>query len=293
MVNSMTGFGAACGQVQGVEFTVELRSVNNRYLKVSHRLPEGLHVLETPIEAKVRDRIHRGTVSVAVRMKVPDEQAVYRVNRSALNSYLDQLREAELDANPQLRVDLAALLQLPGVCVPPPLEELAEKTADGLLGLLGEALDALERMRQTEGRSIAEDLTTQAERINELLDVIASRTDEVVKLYHERLTQRVGELAAQAKLHLDGETLAREVALFAERSDIAEELSRLRAHLVEFRKLLDGDEAVGRKLDFMAQEMLREANTIASKASDADIARKVVDIKTAIDRIKEQAANVE
>lgn len=293
MLSSMTGFGSACGQVEGVEFTVELRSVNNRYLKVSHRLPEGLHVLESPIEAKVRDRIHRGTVSVAVRMKVPDDQAVYRVNRSALNSYLDQLHEAELEANPQLRVDLAAILQLPGVCVPPPIEELAEKTADGLLALLDEALDALGQMRRTEGKTIVADLTAQADRISELLEIIASRTDEVVKLYHERLTQRVGELTAQAKLHLDGETLAREVALFAERSDIAEEISRLRAHLGEFRKLLDGDEAVGRKLDFMAQEMLREANTIASKASDADIARQVVDIKTAVDRIKEQAANVE
>lgn len=293
MLTSMTGFGSAGGNVEGVEFSVEIRSVNNRYLKVAHRLPDGLQTLESDIEARIRRAVHRGTVSVAVRMKVPDDQAVYRVNQAALNSYLLQLREAELEANPQLRVDLAAVLQLPGVCVPPPIEELAEKTSAGLIDLVGTALENLQTMRRREGQTVLDDLQQQAGTIGTLLASIASRTDEVVKLYHDRLAQRVEELAAQAKLTLDSETLAREVAIFAERSDIAEELSRLRAHLAEFNKLLDAAEPVGRKLDFMAQEMLREANTIASKASDADIARQVVDIKTAIDRIKEQAANVE
>ncbi len=149
------------------------------------------------------------------------------------------------------------------------------------------------KMRAREGKVIVKDLQTNSEVIEQNLNEIAQRTDDVLKLYHEKLQTRVNELLSQAKLNINEETLAREVAIFAERSDIAEEISRLTMHLKEFRLVCQADEPMGRKLDFMSQEMLREANTIASKCSDADIAHKVVNIKTAIDRIKEQAANVE
>jgi len=289
----MTGFGTSAGTVQGVEYDVEVRSVNNRYLKISMRTPESLQPLEAKIEQKIRGRLQRGTVNIAVRMKVPDEESVYKVNSTALNSYLDQIRLLEMDANPILRLDIGALLQLPGVCQPPRLEELAAKTADGLLALIEEALDKLMEMRTREGQAIISDLETHAGIIEQNLSEISQRTGDVLKLYHEKLQTRVDELLSQAKLNINEETLAREVAIFAERSDIAEEVSRLTMHLKEFRNVCQADEPMGRKLDFMSQEMLREANTIASKGSDADIAHKVVNIKTAIDRIKEQAANVE
>jgi uncharacterized protein (TIGR00255 family) len=293
MLKSMTGFGTASGRVDGVEYTVEVRSVNNRYAKIALRLPESLQSLESRIEQEIRSRVNRGSISLAVRMKLPDDQAAYRVNAAALSSYLDQLRPLEIEANPMLRLDLGSLLQLPGVCEPPPLDQIAEKTADGLLALIDEALEELIQMRRREGEALAEDLLVNADKIETELAGIAARAGDVVKLYHEKLAARVEELTRQAKIRLDEETLAREVAIFAERSDIAEELSRLGTHVAEFRILCDGEDAVGRKLDFMSQEMLREANTIASKGSDAEIARAVVDIKTAIDRIKEQAANVE
>ncbi|MBN1553912.1 MAG: YicC family protein [Phycisphaerae bacterium] len=293
MLKSMTGFGTASGQVEGVEYSVEIRSVNNRYAKISLRLPESIQSLESRIEQAVRAKVSRGSVSLAVRMKLPEDQAAYRVNAAALASYLDQLRILEIDANPMFRVDLSELLQLPGVCEPPPLEEIAQKTSEGLLALIDLAIDGLIDMRRREGEALAADLLANAEKIQTELKGIAVRAGDVVKLYHEKLAARVEELTSRAKIHIDEETLAREVAIFAERSDIAEELSRLGTHVAEFRGLCETEESVGRKLDFMSQEMLREANTIASKGSDAEIARAVVDIKTAIDRIKEQAANVE
>ncbi len=293
MLRSMTGFGTAGGEVDGVEFSVEARSVNNRYLKLSLRLPDSLQPLETKIDQIVRKQLQRGSVNLAVRMKVSQADAAYRVNTAALTQYLEQLKPLEVEANPLLRLDIASLLQLPGVCQPPAADELAQRVADGLLELIGQAMAAVVAMRLTEGQAIVADLLHNVEIIEQNLTAIAAKAKQVVQLYHDRLAERVAELTAKAKLHLDEETLAREVAIYAERSDIAEEISRLTTHLKEFRKICDADEPMGRKLDFMAQEMLREANTIASKGGDADIARAVVDIKTAIDRIKEQAANLE
>jgi uncharacterized protein (TIGR00255 family) len=293
MLKSMTGFGAASGEVEGVHYAVEVKSVNNRYLKVVLRLPDSLSALEGDIEKQMRQCIGRGSVTLSVRMKLADEQAAYRVNDAVLQSYLEQIRLAETESNPMLRLDLGAVLQLPGVCEPPPLEELAAQTRDGLLDLVVQALDALVAMRVRDGQGTEKDLLAQCETIDRELQDIGSRAGEVVELYHERLRERVEELTRNAKINIDEETLAREVAIFAERSDINEEISRLTAHVEQFREACQDGEQIGRKLDFIAQEMLREANTIASKASDAGIARSVVDIKTAIDRIKEQAANVE
>jgi uncharacterized protein (TIGR00255 family) len=289
----MTGFGASTGLVDGIEFSVEVRSVNNRYLKLSLRLPDSLLPLETKIDQLLRKHLQRGSVSLSVRMKLPQGQGAYRVDTVALGQYLDQLKPLEVEANPLLRLDLASLLQLPGVCQPPAVEELLQRVTEGVLNLVIRAIDALAEMRLTEGRAIVQDLLGNVAIIEKHLAGIADQAKQVVQLYHDRLAERVAELTARAKLHLDEDTLAREVAIYAERSDIAEELSRLSTHLKEFRKICDAAEPMGRKLDFMAQEMLREANTIASKGGDAGIARAVVDIKTAIDRIKEQAANLE
>ena len=293
MVKSMTGFGCASGIVEGVEFTVEVKSVNNRFIKVSMRLPDMLSSLETKIESLVRSNLTRGSVSISVRMKIPDEQAVHSVNSVALESYINQLKPLEVEANPMFRLDLAALLQLPGVCNPPELDNLAEKTSTGLCELAETALAGLVEMRKVEGKSVVADLTKNATLISENLEFIKERSPEVTKHYHDKLKARVDELLTAANLNIDEESLAREVAIFADRSDIAEEISRLTQHLKEFDKMCNSDDPIGRKMDFIAQEMLREANTIASKGSDAQIARAVVDIKTSIDRIKEQAANIE
>ncbi|HOD80892.1 MAG: hypothetical protein BWX88_00608 [Planctomycetes bacterium ADurb.Bin126] len=293
MLQSMTGFGSAQGVIEGVEYAVEVRSVNNRYLKIGIKVPEIWASAESQIEALVRRKLSRGSVTAAVRMRVPDDQAAYQVNSAVLSRYLDQVKLLEVDGDPVLRIDLGVMLQLPGVLEPPPLDQLCERTGEGLLALVGQALDAMMTMRQAEGEAARNDLEKLCGDIERNLKTVIERSPLVVGEYHQRLAQRVSELTAQARLNLEGDTLAREVALFADRCDVAEEISRLSGHLSQFRQAMDTPEPSGRKLDFIAQEMLREANTIASKANDSQIAWAVVDIKTAIDRIKEQVQNVE
>jgi len=293
MLRSMTGYGAASGPVEGVEFAVEIRSVNNRYFKAIVKLPESWSPVETDVEKLLRDRLRRGTVAVTVRMRLPDEQAACRVNTKALAAYLEQLRPVQVEADPMLRVDLGSLLQLPGICEPPALEELCQRTREGLMGLIDKALDALVAMRVHEGEALQADLLANCDAIETNVAGVAEAAPRVVLDYQQRLARRVEELTRAGNVQIDQDQLAREVAIFAERCDIAEELTRLKGHVGQFRQTVSAERASGRKLEFIAQEMLREANTIASKAPDSEVARAVVDIKTAIDRIKEQVQNVE
>ncbi|MFA6134502.1 MAG: YicC/YloC family endoribonuclease [Phycisphaerae bacterium] len=289
----MTGFGAAAGLVEGVEYAVEIRSVNSRYYKATIKLPESLSAAEPEIEKVLRTVLSRGSIIATIKVKVPDAQAVCRVNMVALQSYLEQLRLVEVEANPSLRIDLGAMLQLPGVCEPAPLEEIFEKTRAGLLKLVNKAVSNLLAMRTTEGQSVKVELMAHCKMIGEQLKIVEACAPQLVIDYHQRLVTRVRELVASGNVQIDPDHLAREVAIFAERCDIAEEMARLRAHVEQFEQAVDSPEPAGRKLDFISQEMLREANTIASKANETKVARAVVEIKTAIDRIKEQVQNVE
>ncbi|MCL2700798.1 MAG: YicC family protein [Phycisphaerae bacterium] len=293
MLRSMTGFGSAGGQVNGIEYVVELRSVNNRYFKASMKLPEFWSKADVEIEQVLRRQVTRGSVTASVRMRIPEDKKAYRVNVKALEGYVEQLQGLAKGYGSPLRIDLAGIMQLPGVCEPPPLEEMLEATHDALMKLVEQAVDALLAMRQREGGVLRADLLANVSVVEEQLAIVAKRAPHVVRDYHARLAARVAELMNAGSLPLDTEQLTREVAVFAERCDVAEEISRLGAHTAQFREAIDSPEPAGRKLDFIAQEMLREANTIGSKSNDADIARAVVEIKTAIDRIKEQAANAE
>ncbi len=293
MLRSMTGYGNARGQAEGIAYEVEVRAVNHRYLKSVIRLPDAWSSVEADIDKRLRQHITRGAITLSVRMKLTDEQAACSVNAAALNHYLDALREIEVEANPTLRIDLGSLLQLPGVCESPSLEETCEATRQLLMDLIDEALVGLVQMRTGEGEALAADLLAHCDVIERSLETVRVRAPEVVIDYHHRLQQRVADLTNAAQIDLDADVLAREVAVFAERCDIAEEVSRLTGHIDQFRKAATSDAAAGRKLDFIAQEMLREANTIGAKANDAEIARVVVEIKTAIDRVKEQVQNAE
>ncbi|MDP7637055.1 MAG: YicC/YloC family endoribonuclease [Phycisphaerae bacterium] len=292
MLLSMTGFGAAQGKYDGVEYFVEAHSVNSRYFKASMKLPEVWSSAEAEIEKTLRDRLHRGSVMLSVRMKVSGGQAAYLVNTAAATKYIEQIRAFETHGGPALQIDLAAMLQLPGVCTAPPLDDLRQKTRDELVNLVEEALAGLIDMRKREGRAIEDDLLAQCDQIDSNLSAVTEWAPEVAKDYHRRLSARVTELMQEGKFNIDQEQLAREVAIFADRCDINEELSRLAGHVRQFRQACGQREPMGRKLEFVAQEMLREANTIGSKANDADITRAVVDMKTAIDRIKEQVQNI-
>lgn len=299
MIRSMTGFGDASEQVDGIHYAVELRSLNNRYFKATLRLPDELGALEAEVESRLRSRISRGSITLTVKMRFSDAAATHRVNDIALLAYLGHLEtiHSKMPAHERgIQIDLTALLALPGVLQP--LEDEASLLATArpvVLRLLEAACERLTAMRVIEGQSLAEDLLKQKAFIRERIAAVQGRTGMVVEAYHQRLRTRINELLARAELKVAEPDLIRELAVFAERADISEELSRLAGHLEQCEQIIraSDEEPAGRTLDFLAQELLREANTIASKSNDAQISRAIVEVKGAIDRIKEQVQNVE
>ncbi len=293
MIQSMTGFGEAHLEADASFYHVEIRSVNNRYLKISLRLPEEFAFLEADLERLIRRKLARGSINFRLHIRSLGEEGAYELNAGVLRSYVKQLQHAAGDL-PRATIDLAGLAMLPGVCQPRELSEQERGRRWSIVSQLAQqGLDQLIEMRKVEGEALAADLTGQCRVMRECLDKIRTRIPNVVREYHERLRARVDELIADRGVSLAEQDLVREVAIFAERSDINEELSRLDGHLEQFEAALGRSEATGRKLDFIAQEMLREANTMGSKATEVELARHIITIKGAIDRIKEQVQNAE
>lgn len=298
MIRSMTGFGDVSEQIDGVHYAVEIRSLNNRFFKASIRLTDVIAGLEAELEQQLRRRLARGSITLSVNLRDSGASAAHRVNDAALLTYLNHLEAIHgrfAGKGRDVNIDLTALLNLPGVLEPSNQETLLKCARPVIARLVDQACDRLVAMRVTEGRTIAEDLARQRQVMRDRLGEIARRGPLVIEEYHQRLRARIDQLLARAELALDQKDLIREVAIFAERADISEELSRLAAHLDQFEKLAanDNQEPAGRTLEFLCQEMLREANTIASKSNDAVISRAIVEVKGAIDRIKEQTQNVE
>ncbi len=294
MIRSMTGFGQVLGDIAGTLYAVEIRSLNSRYFKAIIRLPELWSSFEGVLERRLHERLHRGNIHLTVRMKGSSADVAHHVNIPALERYIEQLEVVRPDqADLDMRLDLGSLLLLPGVCTPPVLDQANEKAQAELTALVDKAIDSLLVMRTDEGKTIIADLQGNCAVIEKFLAGIADRAPLVIQDYYQRLKRRVEELTGSAELALSEQDLAKEVAVFSERCDIAEEVSRLRSHLSQFRAMMTTDDQSGRKLEFITQEMLREANTLAAKANDVKIGLAVVEIKTAIDRIKEQTQNVE
>jgi uncharacterized protein (TIGR00255 family) len=292
MIESMTGFGEADALEDGVQFHVEIRSVNNRYFKASIKLPEHLQRFEHAVDKLLRTRVSRGSVSYSLRTRDNNAPSPYEINTAALAGILSQLKLAT-GGHSSTTIDLAGLLELPGICEPIRLDEPVLNARWKVVHQATDAaLDQLIRMRRSEGAALRGDLDRQCAEIRRGIGEIARRAPQVVQDYHARLAARVAQLLNSGTAELDRDALAREVAIFADRCDVNEELARLESHLDQFARLCDAPEETGRKLDFVAQEMLREANTIGSKANDALIARSVVEIKSAVDRIKEQVQNI-
>lgn len=293
----MTGFGEAATQVGPVHYAVELRSLNNRYFKAAIRLPDQIAGLEAELESRLRKSVHRGSFTLTAKMRLSDAAAASRVNEAAVMEYLDHLETIHSKMQDQaVHIDLTQLLALPGVLQPMEEDEaLMAKARPVLLELTDQAAQRLAQMRMTEGQALANDLLDQRKAILTFIEKIRRRAPLVIDEYHEKLRGRIDELMAKASLKVDQQDLVRELAIFADRADISEELSRLAGHLDQFQQIIQANngEPAGRTLDFLAQELLREANTIASKSNDAPISRASVEVKSAIDRIKEQVQNVE
>lgn len=290
----MTGFGEARGQHGGVAVAVEVRTINSRHFKLSFRATEGFASLEPEVEAVTRDIIRRGTVQLNLRVERRAAAEDYRINTSVVENYRRQLENYTGHSEWNDPDDLRMLLSLPGT-----IDEQGSAEYDprddwpAIESVLREALSATAKMRAEEGVALGADLAHNGRQILELLDAVAKRAPEVTQSYQSRLTQRVEQALSELNVTVQPADLLREVALFADRSDISEEIVRLRSHLQQYEAALMLPESSGRKLEFIAQEMGREINTIGSKANDAEISRLVVEVKTALERIREQIQNVE
>ena len=294
MLLSMTGFGEACCQQGGVAVSVEVRTINSRYFKLLVRTSDGYASLEPRIEAIVRKQIRRGTIQVNVRIdraRSPDD---YRINAEVLGGYRQQLEAMRNEWNLSQPVSVESLLMLPGV-----VNEDSSGSVDAaddwplIRETLETAMESLHRMRVEEGRAMAADLEANCRAVAASLEQVASRAPLVVEAYRTRLKERLNRTLAEFNVTLDPADVLKEVGLFAERSDISEETVRLRSHLEQFDRIMQAPESSGRKLDFLTQEMVREANTIGSKANDVEISRQVIEIKAAVERIREMIQNVE
>lgn len=286
----MTGFGHSSLQTPIAHVSAELKSVNNRYLKLTLRLPESLARFEAEIERVIRARISRGAVQGTIRVRFLSGQTDHQLDLQVLHGYQQQLSTVVSSQE----IHLAALLALPGVVIESEVDD-AQLSAlwPDLERCLSETLDHFEDFRRREGQSMRQDLSLQCDVIEQHLRTVTELAPAVVVDYRDKLLERVRRLIGDINVSLSESDLIREMAVFADRCDINEEITRLKSHIEQFRRLLAADTSQGRKLEFISQEMFREINTIGSKANSTSIAHCVVDMKAAIERIREVLQNVE
>ena len=292
MIRSMTGYGSAKGTVAGFSFTAELRSVNNRYLDVSIKLPRGFLFAESEIKAYLQRQVSRGKLDFFLTMDaVEGDRTRVRTNTRLAEAYRDAI--AELGASLELPVSTTALdiAKFPDV-LSLEKEELDQAAfLEQMTPLLEQAVSDFNAMRAREGGKLAEDLLRKADRIEELVGAVEQQAPKTVALYRERLESRLREVLDDSSV--PEERIVAEAAIFADRVATDEETVRLRSHLAQFRKMMAEGSPIGRKLDFLIQEFNREANTIGSKCQDSEIAYLVVELKSEIEKIREQVQNLE
>jgi uncharacterized protein (TIGR00255 family) len=297
----MTGYGGVSLHENGVTVFVEIKTVNNRYLKVSQRISESYGILESRIENLIRETLRRGSVNIFVRISLEKTGADFSINKEVLKQYINQIREAEEElgintmSQPGQLAGQAVLL--PGVTQESVAsEDRAESVWPFVERAVVAAIKKLDGMRLAEGESMAVDLIENCRLLMKCIQEVETFAPEVVEQYRLRLTERVERIMTESQLTLDPADLIREAALFADKSDISEEIVRFKSHLKQFDDTIKKDnsqEGCGRKLDFLTQELFRETNTIGSKANDAKITNRVVEMKTIIERIREMVQNVE
>jgi uncharacterized protein (TIGR00255 family) len=295
MIYSMTGFGRARREVDGLGLEIEVRSVNHRHLDLRVRLPRILADQESALKKRIQTGLSRGKVDVIANLTMTDATPTIEIDQAIAAQYVEAsnaMRERHSLGEP---LDVASLLDLPGVT----RVVEAEVDAEGLIAPLGEAIDealeAMVTMRAAEGESLAVELEGRLSRIDELTKAFESRSEEVLVVAKQRLMKRTEQIKRDVGL-LDEARLHQEIVIAADRLDITEELVRLQSHVAQFRETLSSGgrgQPVGRRLDFLLQELGREANTVGSKANDAPLAQDVVELKTELERIREQVQNIE
>jgi uncharacterized protein (TIGR00255 family) len=293
-MRSMTGYGFGESAHDGCKVTVEISSVNRRQAEISVNLPRDLDVLEARIRDEINRRVSRGRISVRVTLHAGENRraAAVRVNRALAATYAREFASLAQELDLEGKPSLDAVLRAPGVLETNDEIEDAESYWPSVSAALSEALEQMVQMRQHEGAHLGRDLESRLERLRQSTLAVRQRAPQVAEHYRRQLEERIAAAGLRFSPD-DQERLLKEVALFADRSDITEELTRLESHFAQFSKAVTSEEPVGRALDFLVQEMHREVNTIGAKANDAEIAHEVVQLKAELERIREQVQNLE
>ena len=294
MIRSMTGYGRAQMTIDTMSITVELRSVNHRYFEFSSRVPRNYGFLDEKLKSFVGSLVARGKVECYVSVEnLEDGEVEILVNHSLANSYINALNELAERNDLVLRDDLvlSTLARNNDIFAVHKQEADEEKIWEAVKSVAAEAVEKFIAMREAEGEKLKADVLYRADEILKKVAVIEERSPETVKEYNDKLLARINEFLSDVQV--DEQRLLTECAIFADKVAVAEETVRLRSHIDQLRLFMDSNEAIGRKIDFLVQEMNREANTIGSKAQDVTIARNVIDIKAEIEKIREQIQNIE
>ena len=294
MVKSMTGFGRCETEINGRAITVEIKSVNHRYFEFSCRITRGYSFLEDKLKAFVNARVARGKIDMFVSVDAADDvPCEVAVNHSLVSGYLAAMKEISDTYGVPNDASVVALSRFPDVFTvnKAPVDE--EQLTSDVLTAADAALNSFVAMRETEGARMKADILSRAETILSIVSEIEERSPQTVREYENRLLERIRQTLENLSVEVDEQRILTEVAVFADKVAVAEETVRLRSHFEQLRAFLSLDQPVGRKIDFIIQEMNREANTIGSKVQDAVLAHKVVDIKSEIEKIREQVQNIE
>lgn len=294
MIKSMTGYGRAEAIINDKNVSIEIKSLNHRFLEIFVRLPGVFSPLEPEVKRKVTDRFARGRIEISIRRDADqsaNSEGRLELNMPLIRNYYGMLSALKQEFQLKDEINLGLLLGIKDAVTVAETEIDLAQVWGSLQAVLEEAMDNLENMRAQEGGIIGKDLQDRLGLLDSFLMRIKDKSPQVVSEYQKRLSERVKDL--MGNFPVDDARLAQEVAIMAERSDITEEIVRFQSHLIQMDSIMKSNEAIGRKIDFLLQEMNREANTIGSKSPDAEISQIVVDIKTELSRLREQIQNIE
>lgn len=290
-MKSMTGFGRASLESNGKNYIIEIKTVNNKYSDITVKSPKRLSFMEDKIRKQIANRITRGKVEVSVSFfDFSNKSKNVVLNKEIAKEYIKQLREIADENNLSENISVVEIAKLPDILNSIDSDN-DEEIASEALQCLNMALDSLIEMRKAEGENIKQDLLVRIERVQNLVDKIAENSKGIVEEYVSKLEKRVKEILKTDVV--DENRIAQEAVIYADKTSIEEELTRLNSHIVQFKELVNSDESVGKKLDFMIQEMNRETNTIGSKAGSGEITKAVIDLKVELEDIREQIQNIE
>lgn len=294
MIKSMTGFGRCRTVLHGREISVEIKSVNHRFFEFSCRTPKGYGFLDDKLKTLVNSRVSRGKIDMFVTVgTAEDTPAEVKINHSLVSGYINAMKEISETYGIENDVTVTAISRFPDVYTVSKAPENEEEIAADVLEAANTAIDGFIAMREAEGEKMKADILGRAEVILATVDEIDERSPQTVKEYEERLLDRINRTLQDYNINIDEQRVLTEVAVFADKVAVAEETVRLRSHFAQLSKIMESQTPIGREIDFIIQEMNREANTIGSKVQDAEIAHKVVKIKSEIEKMREQIQNIE